>query len=332
MKTILITGGAGYVGSTLLRVLLRNGYRVVCFDKLLFGGESLLDIWNEQNFVFIKGDVTDFGLIKEVLTNHKIDAVVHLAAIVGDPACKREPGVATRTNWEASKSLLEQCIENNVRRFIFASTCSNYGKMSDPNVLLKETSPLLPVSLYAELKVRFENYLVTGIRKIDNFAPTSLRFATVYGLSPRMRFDLTVNEFTKEIASGRELVVYGEHFWRPYCHVADFSRAIMHVLEAPEELVAYNVFNVGDTKENYTKKMIVDEIIRQIPAAKVKYIHKDEDPRDYRVSFDKINQSLGFKISRTVPDGIKEVKDVIQLGVICDPEAQRFYNIQHAVK
>lgn len=331
MKTILITGGAGYVGSILLRVLLRNGYRVVCFDKLLFGGESLLDIWNEPNFIFIKGDIADSGVIKNVLKTYKIAAVVHLAAIVGDPACKREQTVATRTNWEASKSLLDQCMENNVRRFIFASTCSNYGKMSDPDALLNESSPLMPVSLYAELKVRFENYLVTEIPRIDHFAPTSLRFATVYGLSHRMRFDLTVNEFTKEIASDRELVVFGEHFWRPYCHVADFSRAIMHVLDAPEELVAYNVFNVGDTKENYTKKMIVEEILRQMPEAKVKYVHKKEDPRDYRVSFDKIKKTLGFKISRTVPDGIKEIKDIIQLGVIRDPEAQRFYNIPHTI-
>jgi nucleoside-diphosphate-sugar epimerase len=329
MKSVIVTGGAGYIGSVLLRILLKKGYKVFCVDKLMFGGEALIDLWNESNFSFIKGDVGNQALIGEILKDETIDAVVHLAAIVGDPACKANPELAEKTNWLASKELLDACIEHDVRRFIFASTCSNYGKMADPDGHVDEDSPLAPISLYAELKVRFENYLLKGIPKIEKFAPTSLRFATVYGLANRMRFDLTVNEFTKEIAAGRELVVFGEHFWRPYCHVADFSRAIMQVLEAPEQLVAYNVFNVGDTDENYTKKMIVDEILKQIPEGKVKYVHKDEDPRDYRVSFAKINRVLNFRVSKTVPDGIREVKDIVESGIIRDPEDQRYYNIPH---
>jgi len=329
MKSVIVTGGAGYVGSVLLRVLLNRGYHVFCVDKLMFGGEALIDVWNEPNFSFIKSDVGDQAIMGELLSRKEIEAVVHLAAIVGDPACKANSELAEKTNWQASKDLLDACVHHKVRRFIFASTCSNYGKMSDPHGYVDEDSPLAPVSLYAELKVRFENYLLKEIPKRDDFCPTSLRFATVYGLSKRMRFDLTVNEFTKEIVSGRELVVFGENFWRPYCHVTDFSRAILHILEAPPPLVAYDVFNVGDTDENYTKKMIVEEILKQLPNGKVKYVRKDEDPRDYRVSFTKINRVLNFKVTKTVPDGIREVKDVLKLGVINNPEEQRYYNIPH---
>jgi nucleoside-diphosphate-sugar epimerase len=144
-----------------------------------------------------------------------------------------------------------------------------------------------------------------------------------------MRFDLTVNEFTKEIASGKELEIYGEQFWRPYCHVRDFSRAFLAVLEAPRDKVAYDVFNVGDTNENYTKKMIATEILKQIPDGQIKYVQKNEDPRDYRVSFEKIKSRLGFTVSKTVPEGIREIRDIVTLGIIPDPEAQRYYNIPH---
>jgi nucleoside-diphosphate-sugar epimerase len=157
--------------------------------------------------------------------------------------------------------------------------------------------------------------------------PTSLRFATVFGMSPRMRFDLTVNEFTKELALGRGLVVFGEQFWRPYCHVDDFSRAILSVLEAEKCKVAYNVFNVGDTQQNYTKKMIVEELLKEIPDGRVQYIKKEEDLRDYRVKFDKISDVLEFKISKTVPEGIQDILSSIRLSIIENPDDQRYYNI-----
>ena len=329
MKVVMVTGGAGYVGSGLLRVLLRAGYKVVCVDKLMFGGESIIDIWHDPNFIFYKCDINDFAAFDEVLEKHKYDAVVHLAAIVGDPACKRESELAILTNWESSKRLVDRCIERGIPRFVFASTCSNYGKMNDPNACLDEDSELAPVSLYAKLKVKFEKYLLEEIRKTDAFCPVSLRFSTVYGVSPRMRFDLTVNEFTKELAQGKELVIFGEQFWRPYCHVRDFSGAFMTVLNASREKVAYNVFNVGDTSENYTKQMLVQEITKQIPDAKVKYVKKDEDPRDYRVNSDKIKRELGFKITMTMPEGIAEVKRIVEEGIIRDPDDQRYYNIPH---
>ena len=329
MKNILVTGGAGYVGSILLRELLLKGYNVTCIDNLLFGGESLLDIWHNKNFTFYKCDINDSQKLDEVFLKNKFDGVIHLAAIVGDPACKINSDLAIRTNFESSKNLLEKSKNSEVSKFIFASTCSNYGKMDDPEAYVDENSKLAPVSLYAELKVKFEKYMLGEMKKLDGFSPTSLRFSTVYGLSPRMRFDLTVNEFTKNLALGKELIIFGEQFWRPYCHVKDFSNAFITVLNSPDEKVAYNVFNVGDTKENYTKQMIVNEIKKVLPNSKIKYVKKNEDPRDYRVNCDKIKKELGFKISKTVPDGIKEIKRVIQENLIQDPDDQKYYNIPH---
>jgi len=329
MKNILVTGGAGYVGSGLLKELLNTGYNVTCIDNLMFGGESLLDIWHNKKFNFVNCDINNTKKFGEIFSKNNFDCVIHLAAIVGDPACKLNSDLAIKTNWESSKWLLQKSKSSGVTKFIFASTCSNYGKMKDPNAYVDENSKLAPVSLYAELKVKFEQFMLNEIEKSDNFSPTSLRFSTVYGLSPRMRFDLTVNEFTKDLAIGKELVVFGEQFWRPYCHVKDFSNAFITVLNSPKEKVAYNVFNVGDTRENYTKKMIVNEIIKLLPNSKIKYIVKNEDPRDYRVNCDKIKNELGFKITMTVPDGIKEIMRVIQEKLIKDPENQKYYNITH---
>lgn len=329
MKNILVTGGAGYVGSGLLQELLLKNYKVTCVDNLKFGGESLLNIWHDKNFTFINCDINDHEKLDKILLNNNFYAVIHLAAIVGDPACKLYSGLAVKTNWDSSKHLIDKAQSTGVSKFIFASTCSNYGKMKDPKAFVDENSKLAPVSLYAELKVKFENYLLQEMKRNDEFSPTSLRFSTVYGLSPRMRFDLTVNEFTKELSLGKELVIFGEQFWRPYCHVKDFANAFITVLKAPKNKVAYNVFNVGDTNENYTKQMIVEEIKKIIPNPKIKYIYKNEDPRDYKVNCDKIKKELDFKISMTVPLGIKEIKNVIQQKLIQYPESQKYYNIPH---
>ena len=185
------------------------------------------------------------------------------------------------------------------------------------------------MKIFIVLKVKFENYMLSEIEQNDNICPTSLRFSTVYGLSPRMRFDLTVNEFTKDLSMGKELTIFVEKFWRPYCHVKDFSNAFITVLEASKQKVAYNVFNVGDTEENYTKQMLIDEIKKVIPDSIIKYIEKNEDPRNYRVNSDKIKRELGFKITMRVPDGIKEVNRIVQASIIQDPEDQRYYNIPH---
>lgn len=329
MKKILITGGAGYIGSVVTRAMLIFGYEVVCVDKLAFGGEPLLGLWHHPHFTCHQLDILDFDSFERVMKKEKPDAVIHLAAIVGDPACSQQPELARKINWEASKWLVDTCVKLGVEKFIFASTCSNYGKMADESSYVMEDSALAPVSLYAELKVKFEKYMLETMPKSKQFCPTALRFSTVYGVSPRMRFDLTVNEFTKELCLGKELVVFGEQFWRPYCHVSDFARSFQAVLTAPREAVAYDVFNVGDTSENYTKKMIVNEIKAQLPEARIRYVKKNEDPRDYRVCFDKIKEKLGFEVSMRVPDGIKEVINILENKIITNPQSQQYYNIPH---
>jgi nucleoside-diphosphate-sugar epimerase len=261
-----------------------------------------------------------------MFTEYHFDSVVHLAAIVGDPACAKQPELAERVNWEGSLRLLDASIDNHVNRFVFVSTCSNYGKMDDINGYVDEKSALHPVSLYAELKVKFEKVILNEIVGKNGFCPISLRFATVYGVSPRMRFDLTVNEFTKDLALKKVLEIFGEQFWRPYCHVRDVCRAIITVLECNKDKVVNNVFNVGDTVENYQKGMIVDEIQKIIPNAKVRYVRKDEDPRDYRVGFSKIAEDLGFKITKRVPDGIKEIKELIDKRILSNPDDAKYRN------
>jgi len=324
MIKVLVTGGAGYIGSVLVRLLLNKGYYVRVLDNLSFGGESLVELINYENFDFVKGDIRNTSDLKIAMKD--ITYVAHLASIVGDPACALNPGLTEEINLTGAKLTYNVANEMGVEKFIFASTCSNYGKMKNPNDFVTEESELLPVSLYAKTKVEFEQFLLS--QKISNITkPTCLRFSTVYGLSPRIRFDLTVNEFTKELALNRELLVFGEQFWRPYCHVIDLSRSVIAVLDADETKVSFNVFNVGDTSENYQKQMIVDEIKKQLPLSKIKYVTKNEDPRDYRVSFEKIKKVLDFKITKKVPDGIRDVIQIVQDKFIHDPDNQKYKNI-----
>jgi nucleoside-diphosphate-sugar epimerase len=321
---ILITGGAGYIGSVLTRKLLSAGNSVTVIDKLIFGGNSLIDCFENSNFCFIKDDIINIENHVNLLKN--IEAIVHLAAIVGDPACKLQPDIAEKTNLISSKKIFD--ISNkltNIKRFIFASTCSNYGKMNGYDIV-NEESLLSPVSLYAKLKVEFEDYLLNSETRND-FYPTSLRFATVYGFSPRMRFDLTVNEFTRDLFFNKPLEVFGENFWRPYCHVKDIANAIKLTLEKDPNIIQHNIFNVGNSNENYTKKMLIDIISKFIPNVNVKFIHKEEDPRDYKVDFSKINRLLGFTTTRTVKDGIKEIIRVLESGIISNPYDKIYRNI-----
>jgi nucleoside-diphosphate-sugar epimerase len=321
---VLVTGGAGYIGSVLVRQLLTKGYDVRALDNLNFGGDALIDVMLHPQFEFMKGDVRNADDVQKALVG--IDAIAHLAAIVGDPACKKYSDDANSTNWDGSVALFDAAEAAGVKRFVFASTCSNYGKMADPDSFVTETSELNPVSLYAELKVKFEKYLLED-KKNASMCSTALRFSTVYGFSPRIRFDLTVNEFTRNATVNGEQPIWGAQFWRPYCHVDDLARAVVLVIESDEAKVKANVFNVGSTEENYNKGMIIEEVCKVVPNVKVDYVEMNEDPRDYRVNFDKIKNELGFTITKTVPDGVKEIYKLLSTGIVTDSFGQKFRNI-----
>jgi nucleoside-diphosphate-sugar epimerase len=319
---VLVTGGAGYVGSTLVAELLARGRPVRVLDSLAVGtGSSILQFWGRDGFEFLAGDIRDDATRAAALAD--VEAVVHLAGIVGDPACARDPELARAVNLEATRALLEDAA-GRVARLVFASTCSNYGRLVDGDAFATEEWELRPVSLYAETKVAAELEVLGAAR--PGFTPTCLRFATVYGPSPRMRFDLTVNEFARDALLTGALVVYGEQFWRPYVHVRDAARAIAIVLDAPPETVAAEVFNVGDTGQNFRKQDLVGLLAERLPETTVEFVARSEDPRDYRVSFEKIRTELGYAVTTSVPQGIDEVLALLRAGVIQDPYSATYRN------
>lgn len=315
MKNILLAGGGGYVGTVLTSYLLKQGHKVTVLDAFVyknqFASESFL---GDENYKIFRGDLGDTKALEEV--SKDITDVVILGGLVGDPITKAYPEASEAINENGIKKCINYFNGKGLDKLIFISTCSNYGLIKDDE-LADENFELNPLSLYAKAKVGAENHLMGLKGKVD-YTGVVLRFATAFGLSPRMRFDLSVSEFVREVFFGKELLVYDEHTWRPYCHVRDFSRLILSVLLSDKEKVDFEVFNAGGEVNNFTKKMIVDEILNCIPNGKVKYGQMGSDPRNYKVDFSKVKERLGFEPKYTVADGINELVDHFKMGFYGD--------------
>jgi nucleoside-diphosphate-sugar epimerase len=296
---------------------------VKVLDSLLHGQEDIAAELEAKGVEVVRGDVRDAAARAKALDG--AEALVHLAAIVGDPACAQDPALSNEVNVEGSRALVADARASGVERMVFASTCSNYGRMADPTVPVDENGQLAPVSLYAEQKVGIEKALLEGEQ--NGLKPTCLRFATVYGVGRRMRFDLTVNEFTRDLWADKHLEVFGELFWRPYIHVRDAALAVATVLAAPDEKVAGRVFNAGHSDENYRKLDLVEIITGELGRGDVGYVSRDEDPRDYKVSFERIKNELGFVPEMRVPTGVAELVGALDQKRFGDPFDGRFSNI-----
>ncbi len=312
-KKIFITGGCGYIGGGLIRKLLDKGFQVSCLDLMVYGDKAVRSLSNHKNFSLIIGDIRDKKMVNKCLKG--VDEIVHLAAIVGDKPCEAAPKAAYDINHNGTKILCELAQENNVQKFIFASTCSNYG-ISSYDEFAKESSPFNPVSLYAESKIDSENYIKNIANK--NFKTFSMRFATAYGVSHRTRFDLTVNSFAYEAFKTNKISVFAADTWRPYIHVNDINNIIIETIHKNNLKENHYTFNAGFTKENFTKKQIVEKLIKHVPSLKVDYIPISNDKRNYKVDFTKIEKFLGLKNEFDVSIGFKEVLDALKSKTIDD--------------
>jgi nucleoside-diphosphate-sugar epimerase len=329
-RHVLVTGGAGYLGSLLAGVLLQQGWRVTVIDKLLFGGECLLGYWHHPRFQLVVADLARDDVGRHF---HGVDAVVHLAAVVGFPACQavgRE--AAWLYNVEATRRAFDCADRAGVGRFVFASTYSNYG-LSANGEPVREDATLHPQSLYAETKIAAEELLL-GQGRNSRCAPLVFRFATLYGISPRTRFDLIVNQFVLEAVQTRRLVIYQRGYSRSFVHVRDVAQGVLLALDASESRVRGEVYNLGSEAGNYTKDQIVALVKAHVPETAVRYenLSFGGDMRDLSVSFAKVRERLDFKARITVEQGVLEVRDALRMGLIKDPTEPRYRNAQFIVQ
>jgi nucleoside-diphosphate-sugar epimerase len=319
-KRILVTGGAGYIGSILVNRLLDSGYKVIILDKLMFGVEPLKNFLKTQrpNLSVIVGDIQNEDDVTRALEH--ADAVIHLAAIVGDPACAADTELAVNVNFNATVRLADMCKARKIKRFVFASTCSVYGVGKQD--VLTEDSEVNPVSLYAETRLYGERGILSLADR--NFQPALLRLGTIFGLSPRMRFDIIVNYLTQKAIREKQISIFGGEQWRPLLHVQDAARAFQTAMESPLDKVGNQIFNVA--MDNLQIKTIGDFIRKHIPEASVHQINKLADKRSYHVNFDKIEQVMNYKAERSLESGIMEIAKAVKDGTIKDPADRSYYN------
>ena len=297
--TVAVTGGAGYVGSVVVRVLARRGFPIRVLDNFLYRDDTLQALPDGARLEIVRGDVCDPEALDRTFAGSA--AVLHLAGLVGDPACALDPERTRAVNQDSSFAVAEAARRHGVGHVVFASTCSVYGAAGE--AWLTEDSPTTPVSLYAETNLRAEEILRqelagTGTRL------TILRFATIFGVSPRMRFDLVVNLLTARAATAGGIEVHGGGQWRPQVHVEDVADALLLSFEKPNGEA--RVFNVGADAHNYRVQEIAERVASAFPGTKVA-VSDVQDPRSYRVSFARIEKELGFRPTRDVDYGIREV-------------------------
>jgi len=321
VRNVLVIGGAGYIGSALLPKLLERGYFVRLLDLFLYGVESIEPYADHPRLEIVKADFRQIDKVVECMKG--MDAVVHLGAIVGDPACALDENLTIDVNLIATRTIAEIAKGSGVSRFVFASTCSVYGASDE---ILDERSALNPISLYARSKIASERVLHSLASQ--EFAPIILRFGTIYGLSGRIRFDLVVNLLTAKAVVDGKITIVGNDQWRPFVHVEDAASAIMKVLEAPLALVRNQVFNVGSDEQNYTLQQVGELIHRLVPTAELIIMGPDGDRRNYRVNFSKIRRVLGFRPQWTLEQGVQQVIDALRSGVIQDYRDARYSNVK----
>ncbi len=320
--SILVTGGAGYIGSHLCRMLLESGHKVTVVDKFMFGSSSIstLQYFYPNEFKMVSGDIRDSDCIRSVIKGH--DTVVHLAAIVGDPACSVRVDEAVEVNYEATKALAKSADNAGVDHFIFASTCSVYGASEE---WLDETSEVKPISLYGQTKMSSEKFLLS--EQFKNLEIAILRLGTVFGLSPRMRFDLVVNYLTQKAIMDGEVHIFGGNQWRPFVHVKDVARAFAQFVQMNNwNDIAHNIFNVGSDKYNYKITELGNVLKTVFPRITVSVVKEAQDHRSYKVRFSKIQEIAKFYANTTLIDGIKEISNAIWNGMIVDPQKSQYYN------
>ena len=312
-KKVLIFGAAGYIGSILSEYLLSKKYIVISADNLIYKNFfSIKNLKVNRNFKFINNQKLSNKKLEKILS--EVDYVVYLAGLVGDPITKKYPRQSCYHNYKYIVKIINLLKKNlNLQKFIFISTCSNYG-LINKNILATEKQKLKPLSLYAKQKVKIEKKLL--LKKNKNVNPIILRFATAFGLSKRMRFDLTVNQFVKDLYLKKKLLVYDPNTWRPYCHVKDFCRLILIVIKSKNKKIIGQVFNSGGNKNNFTKIGIVNLIKQRIKKTNITYKKFDVDPRNYKVDFTKVYKILKFKPKYSVKYGIDEVLNALKKNKI----------------
>ncbi len=308
-QKVLVTGGAGYVGSQVVSHLVSQGYSVTVFDRLFYGAEAVMGLNVFHDFTLVKGDVRDPMALEDAIADH--DVVVHLAGIVGEDACKYDPDAAWEINRGAVENVLAACQAKKVGHLVFVSTCSNYG-VSAPNVMVDEDAELKPISEYSRAKVECEK-LILG----NNHTPaTVLRLGTICGVAPRMRFDLLISDMCRLAVRGEKIDIFAPDAWRPFLHIRDAGRVVDTIIaDGPAQ--SNRVFNVVEA--NYTKRDLIEILHEFVPEAEVVVTDRKPDLRDYRVSAIRIEQELGFKPAHSISDAFRETLAAIRLGYFRDP-------------